>query len=184
MLLSAAALTTSRNLLVIAAAQTLLALLVVAASIHRQPAAHDAVPSTIRSGVASGVGAVSWIAFLPFALRFGAVSKGEGVHAAWMIVAATVLAGAVLVKVAVRRPAPCPGPAPSKYPSCWPHEWVRAYVASMTSTSTATKILLSEDELPTRWYNVLHDCDAADAASGHRPAGRPGRPGPRSSRWT
>ncbi|MGH3461275.1 MAG: MFS transporter [Kribbellaceae bacterium] len=117
MLLSAAALTTSRNLLVIAAAQTLLALLVVAASIHASQLLHDAVPSTIRSGVASGVGAVSWIAFLPFALGFGAVSKGEGVHtAAWMIVAATVLAGAVLVKVAVRRPAPCPEPCPEQVP--------------------------------------------------------------------
>ena len=117
MLLSAAALTTSRNLLVIAAAQTLLALLVVAASIHASQLLHDAVPSTIRSGVASGVGAVSWIAFLPFALGFGAVSKAEGVHtAAWMIVAATVLAGAVLVKVAVRRPAPCPEPCPEQVP--------------------------------------------------------------------
>jgi predicted MFS family arabinose efflux permease len=117
MLLSAAALTTSRNLLVIAAAQTLLALLVVAASIHASQLLHDAVPSTIRSGVASGVGAVSWIAFLPFALGFGAVSKAEGVHtAAWMIVAVTVLAGAVLVKVAVRRPAPCPEPCPEQVP--------------------------------------------------------------------
>ncbi len=117
MLLSAAALTTSRNLLVIAAAQTVLALLVVAASIHASQLLHDAVPSTIRSGVASGVGAVSWIAFLPFALGFGAVSKADGVHtAAWMIVAATVLAGAVLVKVAVRRPAPCPEPCPEREP--------------------------------------------------------------------
>ena len=117
MLLSAAALTTSRNLLVIAAAQTVLALLVVAASIHASQLLHDAVPSTIRSGVASGVGAVSWIAFLPFALGFGAVSKAEGVHTAgWMIVAATVLAGAVLVKVAVRRPAPCPEPCPEREP--------------------------------------------------------------------
>jgi predicted MFS family arabinose efflux permease len=117
MLLSAAALTTSRNLLVIAAAQTVLALLVVASSIHASQLLHDAVPSTIRSGVASGVGAVSWIAFLPFALGFGAVSKAEGVHtAAWMIVAVTVLAGAVLVKVAVRRPAPCPEPCPEQVP--------------------------------------------------------------------
>jgi hypothetical protein len=117
MLLSAAALTTSRTLLVIAAAQTVLALLVVASSIHASQLLHDAVPSTIRSGVASGVGAVSWIAFLPFALGFGAVSKAEGVHtAAWMIVGATVLAGAVLVKVAVRRPAPCPEPCPEQVP--------------------------------------------------------------------
>jgi hypothetical protein len=33
-----------------------------------------------------------------------------------MIVGATVLAGAVLVKVAVRRPAPCPEPCPEQVP--------------------------------------------------------------------
>jgi hypothetical protein len=63
---------------------------------------HDAVPSTIRSGVASGVGAVSWMAFLPFALGFGLVSKHIGVHTAgWMITAATVLAGVLLARVAL-----------------------------------------------------------------------------------
>jgi predicted MFS family arabinose efflux permease len=109
MLLSAWTLTMSRSIAVIAAAQIVLMLLVVAASIHSSQLLHDAVPSSIRSGVASGVGAVSWIAFLPFALGFGAVSKTSGVHtAAWMIVAVAVLAGAVLVKVAVRCPRqPC-----------------------------------------------------------------------------
>jgi hypothetical protein len=32
---------------------------------------HDAVPSTIRAGVASGVGTLTWLTFLPFALLFG-----------------------------------------------------------------------------------------------------------------
>ena len=76
------------------AAQIVLALLVVVAGIHVTRLLHDAVPSTVRAGVASGVGALSWIAFLPFALVFGVVSKHRGVHAAgWMITAATVLAG-------------------------------------------------------------------------------------------
>jgi predicted MFS family arabinose efflux permease len=115
MLLSAWALTASRSIAVIAAAQIVLMLLIVAASIHSSQLLHDAVPSSIRSGVASGVGAVSWIAFLPFALGFGAVSKSSGVHtAAWMIVAVAVLAGAVLVKVALRCPKqePCPEQVP------------------------------------------------------------------------
>ena len=42
------------------------------------------------------------------------------------------------------------------------------------------KILLDESEMPTRWYNVLHDLPdaaAAGAAPRHRPAGRARRPG-------
>jgi hypothetical protein len=73
---------------------------VVAASIFLTRLLHDAVPSAIRSGVASGVGAFSWIAFLPCALVFGVVTKHVGVHSAgWMITAATVLAGGMLVRL-------------------------------------------------------------------------------------
>ena len=49
---------------------------------------HDAVPSAIRSGVASGVGSLSWLVFLPVALGFGALSTAHGVQrAGWMLVA-------------------------------------------------------------------------------------------------
>ena len=41
---------------------------------------HDAVPSAIRSGVASGVGSLSWLAFLPLALGFGTLSTAHGVY--------------------------------------------------------------------------------------------------------
>jgi hypothetical protein len=69
-------------------------------SIYVSRVIHDAVPSTIRSGVVSGVGALSWISFLPFSLLFGQVSKHYGVEtAAWMITAVAVMAAAVLVKV-------------------------------------------------------------------------------------
>jgi MFS family permease len=102
MILASLVLTFSASVLVVTIAQVVLALLVVAASIHVTRLLHDAVPSTIRSGVASGVGAVSWMAFLPFALVFGLVSKHIGVHTAgWMITAVTVLAGALLAKVAL-----------------------------------------------------------------------------------
>ncbi|HMG31024.1 MAG TPA: MFS transporter [Jiangellaceae bacterium] len=104
MILASLVLTISANVLVVTIAQVLLALLVVAASIHVTRLLHDAVPSRIRTGVASGVGAISWIAFLPFALVFGLVSKYSGVHTAgWMITAATVLAGLLLAKVALGR---------------------------------------------------------------------------------
>ena len=69
-------------------------------SIYVSRVLHDAVPSTIRSGVVSGVGALSWVTFLPFSLVFGQVSKTHGVAtAAWMITAVAVVAAAVLVKV-------------------------------------------------------------------------------------
>jgi len=102
MILTSLVLTISASVLVVTIAQMVLALLVVAASIHVTRLLHDAVPSTIRSGVASGVSAVSWMAFLPFALGFGLVSKHIGVHTAgWMITAATILAGVLLAKVAL-----------------------------------------------------------------------------------
>ena len=74
MTLASVALTTSTSLVVVTIAQVMLALLIVVASIHVTRLLHDAVPSTIRSGVASGVSAISWMVFLPIALVFGVVS--------------------------------------------------------------------------------------------------------------
>ncbi|MGH9192612.1 MAG: MFS transporter, partial [Acidimicrobiales bacterium] len=97
-------LTMSQNILVVTVAQFAVALLVVTMSIYVSRVLHDAVPSTIRAGVVSGVGALSWISFLPFSLVFGQVSKQYGVDtAAWMITGVAVLAAAVLVKVAGQR---------------------------------------------------------------------------------
>jgi MFS family permease len=102
-LIACLTLTTSHNLLVLTVAMMVLALLVVVAGIHVSRLMHDAVPSTIRTGVASGISAVSWLLFLPFALGFGAVSKQSGVHTSgWMITAVAVLAGSSLVWVALR----------------------------------------------------------------------------------
>jgi hypothetical protein len=65
---------------------------------------HDAVPSAIRSGVASGVGTFTWLTFLPFALVFGLVSERAGVHTAgWMIVAGIALAGGSPLRMTLRR---------------------------------------------------------------------------------
>jgi len=63
---------------------------------------HDSLPSQVRAGAASGVGALSSIAFVLFALIFGVVSQHAGIfHAGWMVVGVTLLAGVLLVKVAV-----------------------------------------------------------------------------------
>jgi hypothetical protein len=94
------ALTATRNLLVVTIAQFAVALVVVTMSIYVSRVLHDGVPSTIRSGVVSGIGALSWISFLPFSLVFGEMSKAYGVDtAAWMITAVAVLAAAALVMV-------------------------------------------------------------------------------------
>ena len=78
MALASAALSLTGNLMVVAVTQVVLVLLAVALSIHVARLLHDAVPSSVRAGVASGVGAFSWIAFLPFALAFGLVSRNLG----------------------------------------------------------------------------------------------------------
>lgn len=107
MLLACLTMTTSHNLTALTVAMIVLTLLVVIARIHVSRLMHDAVPSTIRTGVASGISAVSWILFMPFALGFGAVSKQSGVYTAgWMFTGAAVLAGAALVWVVLRPVSP------------------------------------------------------------------------------
>jgi len=117
MLLASLVLTSRTGVVLVTIAQVVLALLIVTASIHVTRLLHDAVPSTIRSGVASGVGAISWIAFLPSALVFGVVSKQSGVHAAsWMITAVTLCAGALLLTMALRGRAEPSGAHPDTAP--------------------------------------------------------------------
>ena len=120
-------LTTSGNVLVVTAAQIVLALLIVAAGIHISRLLNDAVPSTVRAGVASGVSTFTWIAFLPIALAFGLLSKHHGVHAAgWLITATTLAAGALLLWMthtppAATTPAAAASPSLSSPPSQHDH---------------------------------------------------------------
>jgi len=54
--------------------------------------------------VSSGVGTLTWMAFLPFALGFGFLTRHSGVYtAAWMLVAATAATCAVLLRLALRQ---------------------------------------------------------------------------------
>jgi predicted MFS family arabinose efflux permease len=114
MTLSSVVLTTGGDVVVVTVAQIVLALLIVAAGIHISRLLNDAVPSTVRAGVVSGVNTVTWIAFLPVALTFGLLSKHHGVHpAGWMITAITLGAGLLLVRMAHTRPATTPTATPA-----------------------------------------------------------------------
>lgn len=85
-------------------AQVTLTLLVVAVSIPVTRQLHDAVPSTIRAGVASGVGTLTWLAFVPFALAFGAVSETAGLDRGALLFVAVGVMTAILMLVVLPRP--------------------------------------------------------------------------------
>jgi MFS family permease len=104
MALTGVALATSRHVVVVTVAQVLLALLIVAAGIHVARLLHDAVPSTVRAGVASGVSTLTWLVFLPIALLVGLVTEHHGAHASgWLITVLAAATGGLLVAQALRR---------------------------------------------------------------------------------
>jgi MFS family permease len=132
---SCVVLATSHVIGIVVVAQILVVLLVVAVSIPITGRLHDAVPSTIRAGVASGVGTLTWLTFLPFAFLFGYVSDRSGVHdAGWTLAVLGVLTVVLLAWTArgfMRAPAGVPlEPAfaadefrPDDDPE-WPGHWV------------------------------------------------------------
>jgi hypothetical protein len=100
--LAGVALGTSRHVVVVTVAQVLLALLVVAAGIHVSRLLHDAVPSTVRAGVASGVSTLTWLVFLPIALGIGLLAEHRGVHTSgWLITLLAAATGGLLVASAL-----------------------------------------------------------------------------------
>lgn len=113
---TSAVLILSRSLLLVTAAQVLLVALMVTLTIFLTRLLHDGLSSDVRSGVASGVGAMTWLVFLPFALVFGWVSEHWGVHAAGtMLLAASALAVPLLMAV-IRGGAPTPDAATAPLP--------------------------------------------------------------------
>jgi hypothetical protein len=89
---------------VVIAGQILLAALLATMGIHLSRLLHDAVPSDMRTGVASGVSTLSWLTFLPVSLLFGVVSRHGGVQSAgWVAVGLIVSAGLTLTALS-RRP--------------------------------------------------------------------------------
>jgi len=165
-------LTTSHVVAIVVVAQVVLVLLIVAVSIPITGRLHDAVPSSIRAGVASGVGTLSWLTFLPFALLFGAVSDRSGVHdAGWTLVVVAVMTVLLLtwtVAGFVRSPARVPlEPAfaadqfrpddATQWPGHWvepPGAWQQAG-APIEAAATGVEVREAIRDLPSPQHDVI-----------------------------
>ena len=91
-----------------------MACVLVVAGIDLSKVLHDEIPSSVRAGVASGVGSASSLVFLACALCFGFVTDRFGVPAGgWIVVALCIVMVLVLARVATRGPAPVGHPRAS-----------------------------------------------------------------------
>ena len=95
-------LTWTRSLTVLVVAQVVLGLVLAIIGIHAGRLMHDAVPSSIRAGVSSGAGTMTWMLFLPFSLVFGWAAQENGVHWSGFMLAGAVVVLSVLIIVSVR----------------------------------------------------------------------------------
>ncbi|HET8641289.1 MAG TPA: MFS transporter [Pseudonocardiaceae bacterium] len=117
MLVAALTLATGAGAAAAIAAQIALTLLLMVASIHVARVLHDSVPSNVRAGVASGVGAMTWLTFLPVALAIGFVSSRFGIQSAGLLITAgTVAAGLLWVTATGGRPAEAAGDPSTEAP--------------------------------------------------------------------
>lgn len=88
---------------VVIAGQIVLAALLATIGIYLSRLLHDATPSELRTGVASGVSTLSWLTFLPTSLLFGALSRTGGVAGAgWIVVGLAAGVGGTLIGLARR----------------------------------------------------------------------------------
>jgi MFS family permease len=101
-LATALLLTWTRSLAVLVTAQVVLALVLAIVGIHASRLLHDAVPSSIRAGVSSGAGTITWVLFVPFSLVFGWAAREKGVHSSGFMLAGAVVVVSVLLVVSVR----------------------------------------------------------------------------------
>jgi MFS family permease len=101
-LVTALLLTWTRSLPLLITAQVLLALVLAIISIHASRLLHDAVPSSVRAGVSSGGGTMTWVLFLPFSLAFGWVAVENGINWSGFMLAGAVIVLAALLILSVR----------------------------------------------------------------------------------
>jgi predicted anti-sigma-YlaC factor YlaD len=79
-----------------------LALVLALLGIHASRLLHDAVPSSIRAGVSSGAGPLTWVLFLPFSLVFGWTARDNGIGSSGFMLAGAVVILAALLILSVR----------------------------------------------------------------------------------
>jgi hypothetical protein len=92
----------TRSLPLLMSAQVVLALVLAIISIHASRLLHDAVPSSVRAGVSSGGGTLTWMLFLPFSLLFGWVAVENGINWSGFMLAGAAVVLAVLLVISVR----------------------------------------------------------------------------------
>jgi hypothetical protein len=176
-------LTTSHVIGIVVDAQVLLVLLVVAVSIPITGRLHHAVPSTIRAGVASGDGTLTWLTFLPFALLFGAVSDRSGIHDAGWTLGAVAVITVVLLAWTVRGFMRSPAGVPLQLAFAadqfrpdgdlqWPGHWVDPSTAweqtgvQIDTDATVAEVRKAMTDLP----SPQHDVVVARDVEGRSPA--------------
>ena len=98
----------SHDVETIVVAQFVLALALVLVGIHASQRLHDAIPSQVRAGVASGASTVVWLSFVPAALAFGWLAEVVGVHRAGWLLTALVATCAVILLGGLAVAAPTP----------------------------------------------------------------------------
>ncbi len=110
---AAVTLVLSPSLPAVIVAQIILTTAMVALTIPLTRRLHDALDSSVRASVASGVGALSWLAFVPFAVLIGQVGHHAGVGAMGGVLTVTAVIATVvmlLLRRGDRRRAPLGAP--------------------------------------------------------------------------
>jgi MFS family permease len=97
--------------------QVAIAVVLVALGVHFSRLVHDAVPSSLRSGVSSGTGTLSWVVFLPCALLFGGLSDGSGLRGGALVLGGLVLVAGIAA-VLTARPGFGDAAEPTAAPAC------------------------------------------------------------------
>ena len=104
----ALALVAEHNGVLVITAQIVLTALLAAGGIHLSRLLHDATPSDLRTGVASGASTLSWLTFLPSSLLFGTISRHSSIHSAgWIVLALVLTAGLIIVALGKHRHSTC-----------------------------------------------------------------------------
>jgi MFS family permease len=154
---AALALSLTHALAAVIAAQAVLALLLAIIGIRAGKLLHDGVPSTVRAGVSSGVGTLSWVLFLPFSLAFGWFARSHGVRqAGWFLTAAALLIALLLSAAAFRRH---PGVRPAGDLAAAPDEVACKELVELVTDDLDNAL---PADLEDKYHQHLDGCDGCD----------------------